>query len=311
MCSPSNRAAPSSGVSARIENPITFSARRTESQVYQGIVRIVSPWRIREACARPDPAPPISPGPPASSPASSMTARRLSVEAPAFRNGRGRASRGPARTPALPGEARAGTGRRSRTRPRPELPERPRPGSPPAPHPANPAIANPAIPDPGAHAGAPPRPVIPKRPDRPRLGRPPAPHPANPAIPDPGTAPARDPARLSRNARNAPVPEARPPRIPQIPQLRIPQSRIREPRRPAAPPGYPGTPGAPTSRKPARPAPRAGWDGFPAMPAARRAGEGAGDGWTAALAAGRVRSTRRYPQERTRRRQAGRTFVRR
>ncbi len=41
-----------------------------------------------------------------------------------------------------------------------------------------------------------------------------------PAIPDPGDAPARGPARLSRNSRTAPVPEARPPRVPQIPQLR-------------------------------------------------------------------------------------------
>ena len=48
--------------------------------------RAVSPGipKAQEACAWPDPAPPISPGPPASSPASSMTARRLSVEAPAF-----------------------------------------------------------------------------------------------------------------------------------------------------------------------------------------------------------------------------------
>ena len=85
-----------------------------------------------------------------------------------FRNGRERASRGPARTPALPGEARAGTGNR---------------------------------------AAAPRRPVIPERPDRPRPERPPAPRPANPAIanpaiPDPGTAPTRRSARFSRNSRN-------------------------------------------------------------------------------------------------------------
>ena len=55
-----------------------------------------------------------------------------------FRNGRERASRGPARTPALPGRWRAGTGYRSRARLRPvipELPDRPRPGRPPAPRP--------------------------------------------------------------------------------------------------------------------------------------------------------------------------------
>ena len=83
---------------------------------------------IREACAWPDPTPPISPGPPASSPASSMTARRLSVEAPAFataasalragRQGR-RRSRGK-RAPEPGAAAALRPARNSRTAPVPE-----------------------------------------------------------------------------------------------------------------------------------------------------------------------------------------------
>ena len=64
-----------------------------------------------------------------------------------FRNGRGRASRGPARTPALPGEARAAAARVLARLSRNSR-SAPVPGRPPAPRPANPAIANPAIPDP-------------------------------------------------------------------------------------------------------------------------------------------------------------------
>ena len=111
-----------------------------------------------------------------------------------FRNGRGRASRGPARTPALPGEPRARTGRHRRARPRPVIPERPRPGRPPAPHPANPAI-----PDPGTTPTRRPARLSRNSRSAPVPERPPAPRPANPAsanpaIPDPGTAPARRPA---------------------------------------------------------------------------------------------------------------------
>ena len=74
-----------------------------------------------------------------------------------------------------------------------------------------------------AHGAAPPRGRAPVGRRRSRGKR----------APEPGAAPARRPARLSRNPRSAPVPDARALRVPQIPQLRIPQSRIRAPRRSA------------------------------------------------------------------------------
>ena len=175
------------------------------------------------------PAPPISLGPPASSPASSMTARRPAAA---------RADPFPFAHPSVAGSprarrlsqwpqarfARAGedagsprrAGRRTHARPRPVVPELPYPGCagvPPASREARhtdgpyPAIAHPRsrirVPRRFArYPGIPPS----RKPARPasRKSRN-----REPAIPDPGTAPAHGPARLSRNSRN------RPPAIPE------------------------------------------------------------------------------------------------
>ena len=159
---------------------------------------------IREACAWPDPAPPISLGPPASSPASSMTARRPVI-------------------PELPYPGCAGVPPASREARHAA-----------APRPANPAIANPQsrIRAPRRRAAPPGYPGTPlsrvrgrparlaRSATRSRLASRKS-RKCEPAIPDPGAPPARRPARLSRNSRIAPVPDARLPRVPQIPQLPI------------------------------------------------------------------------------------------
>ena len=237
--------------------------------------RAVSPGipKAQEACAWPNPAPPISPGPPASS----MTARCRAAARPSAAGSpwKRRLSQRPRARFARAGEdagAPGGTARRNRApQPRTAPPGYPGTPEPPPSLGARPHRV-PQIPQlriPQSRIWAPRRrtapPGYPGTPGTP-LFRTPArlasrkSRNCEPAIPDTGAAPARRPARLSRNSCSAPVPKAHPPRVPQIPQLRIPQSRIRAPRRSA------------------RPAPRAGRNGSPAMPAARRAGEGAGDG---------------------------------
>ena len=171
---------------------------------------------IREACAWPDPAPPISPGPPASSPASSMTARRLTAARPSVAGSpwKRRLSQRPRARFARAGEdagAPRGTARRNR-----------------APQPTR-GLAR-------LSRNSWTAPVPEARPHR-------VPQIPQLRIPRSGSGRTpRRPARLSRNSRSAPVPGARTPRVP-----RIPQSRIRAPRRSAAPP--PRTRGRPASRK--------------------------------------------------------------
>ena len=201
------------GPSAHAAPPASSASARGLSRNPEGA--------IREACAWPDPAPPISLGPPASSPASSMTARgpaRLSRNSsiPGARASRPHRAKRDTQLARIPQITQLRTrdpesGRRAHARPRPVIPELPYPGCAGVP----PRLARSAthrrpvfrdrastIPDPGAASL---RPVIPELPGPGSL---PASHPANPAIanpaiPDPGTAPAHGPARLSRNSRTA------------------------------------------------------------------------------------------------------------
>ena len=158
--------------------------------------------------------------------------RRLSVEAPAFATAAGALRAGRRGRRRSQGK-RAETGRHSRRAASPGYPGTP--GTPPSRKPARTAS---------------------------RKSR-------NCESRNPGTAPARHSARLSRNARTAPVPGARTHRVPQIPQLRIPRSRIREPRRRA--PLRPVIPERPDRSRPGRPpAPR------PANPAIANPRSGSG-----------------------------------
>ena len=202
--------------------------RRTTPRRQIAPRRAASPGIPKAQFARrvhgPNPAPPISPGPPASSPASSMTARR-----PA----RLRACPDPCARPSVAGSLRErrlsqwprarfaragedagaprGTGRRAHARPRPVIPELPYPGCagvPPASREARhidgsyPSIAHPRprirgrVASPGS-PGIPPSRKPARLTSRKSRNR-------EPAIPDPAAAPAHGPARLSRNSRTAP-----------------------------------------------------------------------------------------------------------